>query len=329
MCAISWPAGKTFAFTVFDDTDLTTLQNGPPIYNLLHDLGFRTTKSVWLFESEATPVVGGATCQQADYLAWTQKLQRQGFEIALHNVSHSTSTRAQTQTGLALFKQHFGSYPAIHVNHTGCNEDIYWGDARLTGLRRIIYNLLTRFANAGKFQGHMPTSPLFWGDLCRAHIRYVRNFVFPHINTLKACPHMPYVDATKPYVNAWFASSEGADIHAYNNMLSEPNQDQLEAEGGACIMYTHFGSGFFVDGAPNARFTELMTRLSRKNGWFVPVTTLLDHICLMRSRCSDSAHSAHNAHSAGDVGVHRLTNAERSQLEWRWLISKIRTGGTS
>ena len=27
-------------------------------------------------------------------------------------------------------------------------------------------------------------------------------------------------------------------------MLTEAAQDRLEAEGGACIMYTHFGHGF-------------------------------------------------------------------------------------
>ena len=42
-----WPDGKAFAFSVFDDTDLSTLENAPAVYRLLRDLGFRTTKSVW------------------------------------------------------------------------------------------------------------------------------------------------------------------------------------------------------------------------------------------------------------------------------------------
>ena len=45
----------------------------------------------------------------------------------------------------------------------------------------------------------------------------------------------------------------------------------MEAEGGACIMYTHFASGFVHDGGLDPRFTELVTRLAGKNGSFVPV----------------------------------------------------------
>jgi len=44
---IRWPEGKKFAFTVFDDTDLSTLGNVREIYSFLMDHGFRTTKSVW------------------------------------------------------------------------------------------------------------------------------------------------------------------------------------------------------------------------------------------------------------------------------------------
>ena len=42
-----WPGNKSFAFSVFDDTDSQTLEKGKAVYALLADLGFRTTKSVW------------------------------------------------------------------------------------------------------------------------------------------------------------------------------------------------------------------------------------------------------------------------------------------
>ena len=66
---------------------------------------------------------------------------------------------------------------------------------------------------------------------------------------------MPYHDPDRPYVNAWFAASEGADVTAFNRCLSEEHQDRLEAEGGACIMYTHFASGFCAtaDSTPASR----------------------------------------------------------------------------
>jgi hypothetical protein len=51
-----------------------------------------------------------------------------------------------------------------------------------------------------------------------------------------------------------------------------------------------------------------MVRMSRKNGWFVPVATLLDFLA--------------DAHG----GVTELAPGQRRALEWRWLRSKMRVG---
>jgi hypothetical protein len=76
-------------------------------------------------------------------------------------------------------------------------------------------------------------------------------------------------------------------------------------------MYTHFGSGFYQDGEINPRFKGLIERLSQKQGWFVPVSTLLDYIIKER-------------------GPHTISNLERFQLEWHWLMYKVFvTRGTS
>jgi len=70
-------------------------------------------------------------------------------------------------------------------------------------------------------------------------------------------------------------------------------------------MYTHFGSSdFFQNGQLNYEFKQLMKRLSRKSGWFVPVSTLLDYILEER-------------------GPHIISSRERNQLEWKWMMSKI------
>src|ERR687886_6918 len=150
---VTWPEGKAFAFSVFDDTDLTTLRNGPAVHDLLAECGFRTTKSVWPLRGDGEPAIGGSTCEDPDYLAWVLRLQDQGFEIALHNVTFETSTRERTLRGLDRFQA-----------------------------------------------------------------------------------------------------------------LSDERQDALEASGGACIMYTHFGSGFAPDGRLDPRFTRVMRRLAKRNG---------------------------------------------------------------
>ena len=120
---------------------------------------------------------------------------------------------------------------------------------------------------------------------------------------------MPYYDPDRPYVNHWFASSEGHDLRTFNQCLHESHQDRLEEQGGACIMYTHFANGFYRDGRLDKRFQQLMTRLAEKNGWFIPVATLLDHLLAVHGRTE-------------------ITDAQRRRLEWKWLREKIAIGTT-
>ncbi len=307
-CTI-WPGGKRFAFTVFDDTDLATRANVEPVYAFLRDLGFRTTKSVWPVAGPRQAVLGGETCEDDGYRHWLLDLQQGGFEIALHNATYHTSTREETIRAIGRFERIFGHSPRSLANHTSNAEGIYWGGSRLSGANAAAYALFTRFRRLGHFRGHRENDPLFWGDVCREKIRYVRNFVFPEINTLAVCPQMPYHDPRRPYVNYWFASSDGGTRASFTEMIREANQDKLESEGGACIMYTHFAKGFFQAGKLHDTFRRRMQRLAAKDGWFVPVSTLLDHILHQRGHCD-------------------LQADQRSRLERKWLFHKVCVGTT-
>lgn len=302
-----WPEGKTFAFTIFDDPDAQRLEDGKKIYSLLADWGFRTTKAVWPLGPVRQPNSGGDTCADSLYLEEAIRLKERGFEIGYHNATLHSSTRAETIQGLEAFKRYFGHDPVVMANHYN-EEAIYWGPARMSGAgARVIYNLATLGRTRNRHFGHCEKHACFWGDICRERIRYCRGFVFSDINTLRACTWMPYHDPDQPYVNAWYASSEGSNLARFVHTLSEANQDRLEAEGGACIMYTHFGHGFARDGVVNQRFQELMTRLSRKNGWFVPVGTLLDYLSQNRATAI-------------------ISLADRRRIEKRWLWEKIFRG---
>ena len=310
MKRLTWPQGKTFAFTIFDDTDLSAPGNFEEVYAFLADSGFRTTKSVWPIEGSQTPLIGGATCENPAYVKSVLHLQGLGFEIGYHDSTYHAVGREQIAGALERFRELFGHYPKSMSNHADSAEAIYWGDARLTGIRRWIYNLISLNRRKNAFFGHVEGSPHFWGDLCLSRIDYVRNFITGDINTLKACPPMPYHDPDKPYVKYWYAASEGPTVQPFNRTIREENQDRLEAEQGACIMYTHVACGFQDAGKVNPRFKELMLRLSKKNGWFVQVGELLDYILKER-------------------GPHTLSDSERRKLEWTWLWHKVRVGGTS
>ena len=303
-----WPDNKKFAFTIFDDPDSQTFEAGDAVYSLLRDLGFRTTKGVWPVRGKGTPSDHGLTCgDDPKYVEWLQRLAGAGFEIGYHNATSHTSLREETRAALERFSTYFGHYPDAMAHHYFCDESLYWGDGRVGGLNRLFYNLVTRGQNHNKFFGHVPGHPYFWGDLCKDKIKYVRNFVFAEINTLAACPLMPYYDPQRPYVNYWYASSEGANVGSFVERLSEANQDRLEEQGGACIMYTHFGHGYYESGILDARFRRLMERLAKRNGWYAPVTVVLDRLLSLKSATT-------------------ISDSERAQLERKWLLHKVRFG---
>jgi hypothetical protein len=300
-----WPDGKAFAFTVFDDPDSQTIEGVRSVYDFLSNAGLRTTVGVWPCGPTRERNSPGETCAEVKYRHYIQELEERGFEVGYHNTTAHSCLRKEIAKGLDTFMDFFGKPPITMANHYNA-EAIYWGRNRLTGARQFVY----RAANLGReklYCGHVENSAHFWGDMCKNKIRYCRNFAYHNINTLQVCPWMPYYDPDRPYVNYWFASSEGANVKSFLRLLSEENQDELEAQGGACIVYTHFGLGFVESGALNAHFRMLIDRLKRKNGWFVPVNTLLDHLATQHAESTITAH-------------------QRRSMELRWLWRKLLRG---
>ncbi len=308
---MSWPNGHKFAFTVVDDTDKATIQNVKPVYDLLAGLGMKTTKTTWIFRGEGPPAHRGSTCEEPDYLRWLLSLQRQGFEIAYHNAAPNTSPREISSLALAKFHEWFGMSQLLFCNHMGCEEDIYWADARLSSWRRLLYNMATRGKKIGRFHGHVEGHPLFWGDLCQQHVRYVRNFVFDELDGLAVCPEQPYHDPTRPYVNFWFTSADGANLGLFLENFTTERLKHLEETGGLCIAYTHFAFGFVENGEVNPEFRRRMEFLAALDGWFAPASEILDHL---RQGAGPRERT---------ISPNRLR-----QMETKWLLEKIFKGTT-
>ncbi len=300
-----WPSGKRFAFTIFDDPDAQSLAQSKRVYSFLSDLGLMTTKGVWMIEPSVRNS-GGETCESIDYLNHVQDLVKRGFEPGYHSGAPGDLDRNDVIRSLDLFRSAFGRDPLAMANHYN-RDAIYWGNSRVTGMARFMYITATRGGNPGFF-GAIAGHNSFWGDVCRERVRYCRNFVTRNINTLQDFPFMPYHDTKRPFVRAWYGSTEGANYDSFVHQIREEEQDRLEAEGGACIMYTHFGHGFFnPEGRLKPRFVKLMERLASKKGWFVPTGELLNFLGHRR-------------------GIHLLSDRERAAMERRWLVSKLRHG---
>jgi hypothetical protein len=230
----------------------------------------------------------------------------------MHGTTDHTSTRERILQGFDFFQDVIGHDPRTYVNHVGQREAIYWGKDRLDGLVKYLYCWAHRLRGRSResFSGHIPDSPWFWGDICRERVTYVRNLVFKGVDTLANDPWMPYHDPRRPYVRYWFSSSEASKPRHFRELLHPDQQDRLVESGGACIAYTHFGFGFVRSARIDPEVRASIKRLANLPGWFVPVSTLLDHLRSCRG---------HQEH----VNPWRL-----ELMQCRWLLSKLR-GGTS
>lgn len=301
----AWPGGAPFAFTVIDDTDKTTLENGPLVYDVLTDLGIHVTKTVWPVAPKGPPRTGGSTCDDPDYLRWALQLQTEGHEIGFHNASDHPSTREETIAALDRFETLFGHDPRIGADHSANTEAMYWGPARLTGVRSAAYRAVgpVLWDHRLRSEGHIPGSPYFWGDACRDRIDYWRNFTFATSDVLDAGP-VPYHDTARPLVRWWYAATHAPHRDPFLAAIAPDRLDELERTGGACILYTHFGTNFVWEGELDPRFEPAMQAVTQRGAWCAPVSEVLDH--LRRER-----------------GDHVITDQERAQMERRWLRDQV------
>jgi hypothetical protein len=303
-----YPEGKSFGFTIIDDTDGCRLEMIRPIYDYLTKIGLKTTKTVWVKRPKAQSLGiwdEGDTLERDDYVVYLKSLQERAFEIALHNVSSQSNEREEIISGLEKFKEIFGEYPKINVHHEKNKENLYFKFAqsldliptpfrssffmKIHSLSRKLRKFSGNKSHSGKeryieFLGEAKDSNYFWGDICKERIKYIRSNIFYHdLNTLKCNPEIPYSALQTPYVNYWFDSSNGQDVNMFNKILNPRNIYLLIKGKGCCILYTHFGKGFSI--VKDGRITlneEAKHRLAeiagRADGWYVPVSEMLDRL---------------------------------------------------
>jgi hypothetical protein len=303
---MEFPGGATAALTILDDADHGTRAGLEPIYDLLHENGLYTTRSTFVLPQRQGARASDLTDQT--YRDWLLKIQRQGFEICIHNVGNGVFVRPEIESGLHLFQEVIGRPPIVHCNHSSNPDNLYWSPKE-----RFSWPISWAYSLFGKdkrrhYWGAVEDSPFYWADLLQGRIKYVRNLVFNAPNTLKMDPYMPYWDPRKPLVPFWFSSTDMRDPIRLGEVLTERNLDQLCAENGACIGYTHFGHPGFLDseGKVSADLRRVVNAIRARNIWVAPVSTVLEHL-LQKRRYNDC----------------ELGRARALRLSIRWAIDRF------
>lgn len=310
MPPLDLPGSAEFAFTILDDTDDATVANAAPFYRMLSDLGMRTTKTVWPFAvapEKQGPYFAAETLDDPPYLEWVRSLIESGFEIAFHNASMGSCTREETLRGLDILSSKLGVLPSVHCNHGQNRENLYWGRDRF---RSAPMRLLSWFARqrleSAPYEGHREGSPFFWGDIAKRQFRFVRSFAFSTLTLDQLAVPLLYRDALTPWVNSWFLTADAPDAPAFVKLLSDEAIERLRRSGSFAIVSTHVGKGFVNrEGQVGREVSRVLERLARLNGWFVPVSTVLD---LVASR-----------------GIPEINAGQRIRLETQHVLDRLRS----
>lgn len=273
---IEWPQNCDFAFTIVDDTDGATVENIKPVYDYLYSKGIITTKTCWAFPSR-DDVYTGECLEDQGYREFLKDLKCKGYELGFHNAGSGSFKREETIKALELFKDTFGEYPKMHINHSNNVENIYWGSKRFSPIISKIYSMLRKRI---KSLGTDEASEYFWGDISKKNFKYIRNRTFNGINTLKSDSRLVYPETNKEkYSNYWFSSSDGMRLRGFLKLLKKENVDKLIRQNGCCIVYTHFAYDFVdSNGNLNEEFKECIDYIASKNGWFVTASEILDYV---------------------------------------------------
>lgn len=292
-----YPDGKDFAFSIIDDTDYCRHDDIVPVYELLYKLGYKTTKTVWVFDQKYNNSFRkdreravslqefGLSLQNEHYLTYIKELQNRGFEIALHGVSAGNDYRDDIIRGYDSFKELFGHYPRIDILHSQNIENLYSGRHKFDFWPLKILEKLTHNSD---YQGHVPGSDYFWGDIAKEHVDYIRLpfHEIKEINLLKINPTFPFHDPRRPYVKYWFINSDGANYTKFMDLTNDKNMEKLEKEKGTTIIYTHFANGFSQKSGEKYSvmkpFENRMNEIQTRNGWFATTSQILDRFVQIR-----------------------------------------------
>lgn len=302
---MKWPHGKKAAFTIIDDTDDAEMPQIREVYAHLRAASLRTTKTVWVYPPRDIDYArGDSLAGNPSYVEFIRELIDYGFEIGIHNVGSGDFTRDETIEGLAIFKDLLGIYPATHVNHSYNKDNIYSGDKRFGLPFRPVMKLL--YPKYTGFEGDVVGSPFYWGDIHKHHIRWSRSFEVDRLNLMNVVK-FPYSDPRlDDCCNGFYPATFCPNQDLFKRAVTKQKVEQLIAEGGAAIVYTHFGY-YHERGTLDSCFVEACEMLGTfaDDIWFVPVGELLNYM-------------------ATQNGVQPISLTARLRLEIECILTRIK-----
>lgn len=320
-----YPPGYKFAFTIVHDADSAYSERLRPLFEVFDQLGLKLTVTVftswadWAHEGAIWDQWRATTDRQHAFFApkavplsdqaeqeFYKQLAARGHEIGLHSPSDTSDQRERVRTAFEYFKEVFGYYPVVYVEHSAkTNKD-------------ALANL-----------GADPTSPYYCVDLLKQYgswlwIDDASGLPAPQDERYYQIPpsRSPFntVAAQRFGISKVFMRTgrwAQADGDGFLEWYSQEHIDALEQDGGIALVYMHLDAHWLDPYTRKMRapLEDRLRYLSSKAGWFAPAGEILDRVCAVegiRLSCNGAALHVENTNAQRVESLVIVSHARKS-----------------
>ena len=332
-----YPNGHAFAFTIVHDADSAYSRRLAPLFEVFDRLGFRISVTAFPFWAEwakngkiwsqwhrtdreffAPKAVPLTDKNERDFY---EQLATRGHEVGMHSPSDTSDTRKDLTRAFEYFKQVFGSYPKVYVEHSSTsNKEAQSNEG--ANPASIYYNtdLLNHYG------------PWIWVDGPGA-LPDQKQEQFYDIIAANGSPFSRF--ALEQYgikkgfmrTGKWNEATGDGFLQWY----SEKNIDSLEKNRGMALVYTHLDSKWLDPETRRIRSSieNRLRYLASKHGWFAPAGTILDRaqaIHRLKLHHNDTLLKVVNTSGERIDGLTVISNSGRSLRNGKKTWSPQRRG---
>jgi hypothetical protein len=313
-----YPDGRAFAFTLVHDADSAYSRRLAPLFGAFDRFGFRITVTVftfwaaWAGNGKIWSKWRAPGDKDLEFFApkavpLTERTEREfyqglaaiGHEIGMHSPSETSDTREDLIRAFEYFKEIFGRYPTVYVEHSSnSNKEAQCNEGSRPG--SVYYNtdLLNRYGSWVWVDGEGGLADQrhdqFY-DAIAANGSPFNRFAAERYGVRKAFTR----------TGKWKQATGDGFLDWY----SEENIDALEKHEGMALVYTHLDEKW-LDRETRAIRGDIEDRLrymASKDGWFAPAGAILDRTQAVCGLKIDHHRESLTIANAGDEKVDGLT----------------------